>query len=339
MTLLPFPLTTPNGIAIFASAVFALTSLVAMVILYGRRLYAEHRQANSLDEDRQLARELLKAISTGAVPEDAPIMRIRDRERFVRVFSHVMQLVRGAERERLLAIADQIELLKKARRQLRSPSWTRRINAIWTLEQFPTPTSVEAIRYRMLVDTQCKVRTQAAAVLSRMNRPPAPQTLIDVLELRTAPITALHAAILRTAAPQFTPQMSDLSQDPAMEAIRPILVDALGWSRRASVIPLLEQHARDPNPEVRAAALRAVRNLGGSIAAERWIVAMLNDPVDFVQTQAARTCAKLQYESALPLLEEMLHHPSWWVRKRVRDALHALGTEQHDLRMSPGLAV
>ena len=333
-----FPITTPNGIAIVASALFALTSLLATIILYVRRVYAERGQANSLDADRQLARDLLKAISTGALPEDAPIMRIRDRDRFVRVFSHVMQLVRGAERERLLAIADEIELLKKARRQLRSPSWTRRINAIWTLEQFPTPTSVEAIRYRMLVDTQRKVRTQAAAVLARMNRPPAPQTLIDVLELRSAPVTALHAAILRTAAPQFTPQMSELSTDPAMVAIRPMLVDALGWSRRVSVIPLLEQHARDPNPEVRAATLRAVRNLGGSLAAEAWIVPMLHDPVDFVQTQAVRTCAKLQYESALPILKELMQHPSWWVRKRVRDALYALGTEQHELRMAPGLA-
>ena len=83
---------------------------------------------------------------------------------------------------------------------------------------------------------------------------------------------------------------------------------------------------RDPDDEVRAAALRAVGRLGFLPEASQGIViASLTDDVDFVRIHAAAAARFLPRPQALSFLSDRLGDRSWWVRRAAADALVALG--------------
>lgn len=88
------------------------------------------------------------------------------------------------------------------------------------------------------------------------------------------------------------------------------------------VVPYL-LHA---DPEVRAAALRAVSGLGFLPEASRGIVVTaLSDEVDFIRIHAVAAARLLPRPHALSVLNDALGDPSWWVRRAAADALVALG--------------
>jgi HEAT repeat protein len=106
------------------------------------------------------------------------------------------------------------------------------------------------------------------------------------------------------------------------------VLDAAG---RLKALDLAEQVAPfcgHPNPEVRAAALRALSLIGilppGS---EQAAAVALIDPVEYVRIQATRTASLLPRVSAERALWDLLGDDSWWVRRAAAHALLTLGTD------------
>jgi HEAT repeat protein len=88
------------------------------------------------------------------------------------------------------------------------------------------------------------------------------------------------------------------------------------------VIPWIDH----PEPEVRAAALRALGKLGRvprRVVPE--FVAAFGDDTEFVRVQAARAASGLSQRLAVPILYEGLADPSWWVRRASAESLLQLG--------------
>jgi HEAT repeat protein len=76
------------------------------------------------------------------------------------------------------------------------------------------------------------------------------------------------------------------------------------------------------DPEVRAAAIRALGRLGYLPApAESGLVAALRDDVEFVRVQAAHAAVLLAPETAATALWELLGDRSWWVRRAAGESL------------------
>jgi len=76
------------------------------------------------------------------------------------------------------------------------------------------------------------------------------------------------------------------------------------------------------DPEVRAAAIRALGRLGYLPApAEPGLVAALEDPVEFVRVQAAHAAVLLAPETAATALWELLGDRSWWARRAAGESL------------------
>lgn len=312
---------TLAGGAILLSFLLAIASGWAMATLYARRLRDERRAPIDEARDRALSRQLMSLVAQPPGPDvQLPEVGI-DQAR--RVFSHLLQLVRGEDHLALLDLADRMRVPDSAIAHLGDHTAARRVDAMRVLEQFPVPRAVDALLACMGSDPDPEVRLEAAAALARVDQLPPPAAVITMLDLRTRPANRLHEAIFRVCAVRHVDKLKALSRDPSLKVVRPLLVEALGWSGNFSVLSTLAVHGADHNPEVRSAALRAVHKLEHPVA-ETWVLPLMFDPVDYVRSNAARTSGKLGLRDAIPGLAVLAANPSWWVRKRAVEALALL---------------
>ncbi|MGH2642262.1 MAG: HEAT repeat domain-containing protein [Actinomycetota bacterium] len=103
-------------------------------------------------------------------------------------------------------------------------------------------------------------------------------------------------------------------------------IDGIGRLQLLVFAEEVMRFLRDPDDEVRAAALRAVGRLGFLPAdSQSAVITALTDDVDFIRIHAAAAARFLPRPQALSLLSERLGDRSWWVRRAAADALVALG--------------
>lgn len=318
---------TPAGIAVIASAGFALSALSAAALLFWRRHRDEQALELGRESDRRLSQAVLAALGAADDADVASPLAGADAGSIERVVSRFLQLMRGTDRDRLLDIADAAGIADQAIAQLSHRHEARRVDAMRVLERFPVPSAIAALRAAMEGDEDYAVRTEAAATLARVDRLPEAQVVIDALGLKTRQPNLLHAAIFRVAAEHDAREIAALAEYRSLGALRPVLAEALGWSQDYSMLPSLAKFAADPNPEMRTAALKAARRLGHP-GVKDWVLALLVDGVDVVRVQAARTCGKLGFREAIPVLVKLTENPSWWVRVRAGEALLALAPDQ-----------
>lgn len=327
---------TPARAAIVVSILFTSVSGAMMAWLYFRRHGDERRAAREHDSDLLLSRQLLAVIEQPDLLAASRTLTFTNTEQLHRVFSHLLQLLRGEDGDRLLMLADTLGLPDAAIARLNDARSARRVDAMRVLEQFPVPRAVAALIDRMGHDSDEVVQLEAAAALARTGHLPRPLLVIDMLDLRHRSLNRLHEAIFRASAATYSDDLCELSQDASLDHVRPLLVEALGWSDNFAVLPILALHAANPDPEVRSAALKAARKLGHPGAAA-WVLPLLVDPIDQVRVQAARTCGKLGLREAIPILSTLVENPSWWVRTRAAEALSYLRPAQPASLIATGL--
>lgn len=306
------------------SLAFALVMVIALGVLIARRWVAEREASARATRALAVSRDLLGAISGGGETNLPAFNAARPGERLL-ALSHLVQLLRGGDRDRLLALAEQRGLFGPALVQLRRGAAARRIDAMRVLEQFGSQACIAGLQAALERDQNDEVRLEAAATLARLGQLPAIAETIRLLNLDRAPRTRIHTALFRSLAQRDMTALAQLAGDPPYAGLRAELVDALGWSGDFAILPVLAGHAEDPNAEVRAAALRAARRLGHPDAG-RWAARLLDDFSEHVRIQAARTCGTLGAREAGPRLRKLADDPSWWVRTRAADALNLLAS-------------
>ena len=296
------------------------------MLLYLRRREAEHETVQDKKADRSLSQELMVRLEPGhnrqAINSDE-----LDPQQLERVFSHLLQLMRGPERDLLLVIADAMGVPDHAMAQLRHRSAARRVDALRMLEQFPVPRVIQLLTECMGTDRNMMVRTEAAATLTRVGAVPSPSAIIVALNLRTTSPSLLHAAMFRAGSAQHSSEMAALAQELPTGALRSMVAEALGWSEDFNMLSNLADFAQSDDPELRIAGLKAARQLGHP-GARTWVLPMLLDPIDAVRVQAARTCGQLGLVDAIPVLSRLVENSSWWVRTRAAEALADLRAGQ-----------
>ncbi len=318
-------LAVPAHAAIVASLLFASFSLAAILLLYIRRRRAESDTEQDRKADRELSRKLIARIETGHGQNIDPAGL--DPQQLERVFSNLLQLVRGPDREGLLIVADNMGVPERAMDQLLNRRAARRVDALRILEQFPVPRVIRLLGECMATDPSMMVRTEAAATLTRVGAVPSPAAIIEAMHLRTTSPSLLHAAMFRMGSVQHSSEMAVLASELPTGALRSMIVEALGWSEDFKMLPILADFAQSEDSELRIAGLKAARQLGHP-GVRTWVLPMLLDPVDEVRVQAARTCGQLGLIEAIPLLSRLVENSSWWVRTRAAEALALLRAGQ-----------
>ncbi len=317
----------PMHFAIVTSMLFAMLSLAAILSLFLRRRRDERREVAEANADRDLSRQLLAI----RAPIDRHAVRVMavtaGQARLERLFSQLLQLVRGEDRILLLAIAEAMGVPDAALMQLKHRRAAKRIDAMRVLERFGSEKVIGAIRGSMVEDPDLAVRTEAAATLVRLERTPHPASVVEALDLLRRPPTPVHAAIFRAAAPASGADIAAMALEMNPGPLRSRLIESLGWSDDFTVLPVLAHFALNEDAEARIAALKAARQLGHP-AVRVWVVPLLLDKVDTVRAQAARTCGQLGLTDAIPILSNLVKNASWWVRTRAAEALAQLRPHQ-----------
>ncbi len=306
-------------IAIFVSVYGALAMAALLLFLVMRRDRKERASVAAAELIRSLTREIM---GEGVAPGPA-FLQARQAERLAAI-AHLIQLVRGEERERLVALAEEQGLLRHALRRARRSSPRQQIEALRLLGGIGGRHAIDTLYAVLREDRSLTTRLEAASLLARLDALPEPEELIIHLSLRSARITPLHRTLFRLLAVSHPAELFTLARSSELPpAVRALVIDALGWTEDYSALPLLAAASEDPHPPVRLAALDSAAKLGHPGSAG-WILPLLDDPEPPVRARAIRTCQTMQLRNGLPAIHALRGDPSPWVRLRAQQAEQVL---------------
>ncbi len=305
---------------IWGSALFAAIMTAAFFLLVARRWLSERRIKREGSVLIGATKDFLRRIEN--LQPLVPPGNYRKPARMQAVLN-LSRLLRGSERAKLMALADDDGIFDSALRELTHKKMRHRTHAIELLDQFESHKCVMALRTVMANDPVYELRLAAAFTLARFGRLPSPRDTISQMSLLTNENSRIHLALFRALAPLHTDQLRKLVDDPAYQAIRASLIDSLGWSDDPSCLAEIEKASLDPSPDIRCAALRAAGQLGHP-QASKWIIPMLGDNDENVRIQAIRCASRLSLSQAVPQIEILANDASTWIRWRADEALSAL---------------
>lgn len=304
-------------LVIFISFYGALAMAALLLFLVMRRDRQERASLASAEMIRSLTRELMSGGEGGGA---GPVFRqARPAERLAAI-SHLVQLLRGEDRDRLVLLAQDEGLLDDALRRARRSNPRQQIDALRLLGSIGGPHAVEMLGLVLREDPSLDTRLEAAALLARLDALPDPEDLIEYLCLWDARITPLHRTLFRLLATSHPIELFALAQSADLPpAVRALVIDALGWTEDFSALPLLADAATDMHAPVRLAALDSAIRLGHPGSAG-WILPLLDDPEPPVRARAIRACQMMQLRQGLPVIHALRGDPSPWVRLRAQQA-------------------
>lgn len=308
------------------SLALSAAALVALALILLARLVAERRDTHRADERRRITPMLLGPKLVGPQPPRSRLAR----EAAARVALELAEMVRGPDREALLANADALRIPHALWQSSVSRTPQERLLAAEALAMF------EAGRRRvrqMLKDRNPDVRLGAALALAQHNAAPPVAELVSILGLGTRERSLLIASLMRDLV-DFDPQgVEALIGDAALpDLVRLAAVDALAASGRAEHAPLVVRMAQSGIED--ADLLPRVHHALGRIghpAGHAAIRAGLGHSDWPVRAAAAQAAGNSAFAGAADALGALLGDEIWWVRFRAGEALWRLGPAGHSV--------
>lgn len=248
----------------------------------------------------------------------------RNRRLSADLFSEISELIRGENRDRVLALCREAAIHPWLLGQLRSWNSERRRLAADTLKLFPGEKTVSAL-VGALDDRAEEVRLTAASSLSALSAMPPLRMLMEKLVEPTRSQSLLLQRLIDSAAVTSPAEVMELARSsPERDFLRPLALSALGKAGHLSLSSEIASFIADDDPEVRAAALASVAALG-DFSARDLIKRALSDRVQFVRVRAIAAARALELRDLAPELTLLLDDANWWVRFRASEALAAMG--------------
>jgi HEAT repeat protein len=339
----------------------SITALVLMVIgahVLGYRAISSHRRRGSQHRLEAWTERWVAVLFEGQGPPPRPLPR-----EAVEALLDLRDALVGTEGERVEWLVRRYDLgedlLRRARAvdragaprrasSLRRRRLASRLEALEALAKARIPPAVDPL-IGLLADREPAVRVMAlravARTLARLpegaDRAGAAGRFVAAIGTADVPPGAIEESLLllEGAGPPVLHRLLAAAQPEGPDPEEPEetrldevrlarVIDAVG---RLKVVTLADQVApfgSHPNPEVRAAALRALGSVGVLPPAARQAAAQaLTDPVEYVRVQAARTASLLSREEARRALWELLGDGSWWVRRSAARGVLELGRD------------
>lgn len=245
-----------------------------------------------------------------------------------------LALVRGADRETVLAACRTLGVDAAFRRRLTRGSLAGRLACIEALAAFPGAETEQAL---VRAAAGPKVRLAALKALKEAGGPLAIDAVVADLQAGRLKLSGLAAEFVRAlAALDVRATLAALQERSLTPAIRALLLDGLGGAADYGALPELIAHTKSPAPAVRAAAVRALGRLMHP-AAEPCLAQALEDGAWEVRSMAAMAIGGARFSSLAPQLAGHLADPVWHVRCQAAVALAQLGDPGRD-QLRLGLA-
>jgi HEAT repeat protein len=205
-----------------------------------------------------------------------------------------------------------------------SRRWWRRLDAARALGLVGTPRDAEALR-PLLDDDHPAVRLAATQALAAVKDPELVRLAIVHYPAQPLAVRLFTTSTLRhiweIAEPPLRVALSTHGAPPGDLVAWLTLAESLSLPALRPAITALAAH---DDPDVRAGAARALRRFPHRESVEA-VMALLDDPQDFVRAASAQALGALRAVEAEPRLERGLADSAWWVRFRSALALALLG--------------
>ena len=281
---------------------------------------------------RSIEPALERYLLTGKPQRGLERLRPWQRDRFLStLIVERMALLRGAGREFLMQLADDLGLVSLYLGSLRSSRRWKRARAAENLGYFGGPRVAGPVA-ALLVDDDETVRAVAARALARIGTEEAVRSLARTLDAPSE-ITRLRVAenLERVGHPAVGPlkdSLADIATMGTRELNGPVMAaQVLGNLRAAEARGVLKQAARQGSEtDVRAQATLALGKIGDPDDVPT-LLACSRDAAWPVRAQAANALGMIGEVSAVGRLKEMGSDDAWWVRRNACFALANMGPD------------
>jgi HEAT repeat protein len=323
--------------AVLLATVASAASALAMVGLYLLTYQfvssmRDRRHAQQLDTWTERWIGLALADDSAESIAETPSARRLPRASVHAVLS-LLEAVKGEEGDRLKAVLARHGVDRWLLRHVRSGHLTARLDAIESLGKARLPQSLDPLLV-LLDHPKPVVRRMAvraaAGTVAIMPQEPGPDgpggRFIQALKTTDLKAGVIQESLLLLEA-KAGAVLRDLLADPDLtDSLLWVVLETIGRLGLADMADEISRYTKHEDPELRAAAFRALHRLATvPDHVQRPLLAALDDEVDFVRIQAAHAAAFLPAELALPALEPRLADDSWWARRAAATSLARLG--------------
>ena len=237
----------------------------------------------------------------------------------IRLFAELAAGLSGERRQRLAAIAVELDLSAPAEARCRSRRWWKRLHGARLVTLVGNG---EGVIPAMFGDGHPLVRAQAAEWAADH---PSPAVAAELIALLTD-----SSGLCRFTAQDSLLRIGEVAIDPLVERL-----SSLTGRHVATALPVAAALAdprflgpalslcRDRSPQVRSLAATVVASVGGGRAVIV-LTELLSDSAPEVRAAAARSLGRLVHWPATFSLAPLLHDTNWTVRRDAALALRAL---------------
>jgi len=310
-----------QGLGFIDTAVFVVLALNVLVVI----LTLGVKVARSVAKRRMEARteRLESALASGEIHRDLRRLGNRDVDLLAGLMVEYLSLLRGAERDRLVRLAEETGLVGRCFDRLGSRDRWRRARAALNLGYFGGPEAVTPLT-ELLAHRDETLRAVAARALARIGTPEAAVALAETLN-DPSELTRLRMA-------ENLERIGLLAVGPLVEALengdppaRVLAARVLGNLRAFETRPFLCEAMRDDSlDDLRAQAALAL----GRIGDPNDVPALLEAAADrswSVRAQVANALGTIGKTSTIPTLQKLTLDQEWWVRLNASRALANMG--------------
>lgn len=270
---------------------------------------------------------LLQDLADGRIaPDTESAVRSLSFNLQMRLFTRGGRQISGRQRSLLAELARTTGLYQRAAADCRSIRWSRRLRGAQVLTLLG---GGEGAGTPLLRDPHRYVRAQAAEWAVEHPSPTVLKYLLDLLDDPDPGARFAAAdAVPRVGPPVVESLAERLARTPSSGSARPgtirLLEAAAGVRNTGFIAPALRLSRAD-DPGVRARAVALLGLVGGEDAVAR-ALEMLDDPMAAVRAAAMRALGNLGYWPAALAVGARLADLSWDVRREAGLALRAMGS-------------
>jgi HEAT repeat protein len=236
------------------------------------------------------------------------------------------ELVRGSDREALVAAAISAGADQVLARRLRSHSAQERLVAAEALAMFPSHT--DALAKVALNDRSPDVRLGAALALAQEGRGPPVGELVRALGIGITQHSLLAVSLMRDLVKIDPHAVEALLYDLTLsDEVKLAATDALAESGAVDHAPLVAwmAEAAGEDSDLQPRIFRALGRIGHPVGHDA-ILGGLDSPAWQVRASASEAAGRSALRTAVPRLAQLLDDDEWWVRMRAGEALARLGS-------------
>lgn len=299
-----------------AFALLIITGLIVVRVISAQRTRAIEAQRG----------KLLPMLLGNASDEELAKLRTSGPDILGALVTELIELVRGDEREQLVATATRAGVTDTLRKRLTSGPVRSRVVAAELLGNFLDEDSTAALE-TALDDRDDGVRLAAALALASSGRAPPADLLVQRLRLGTEEHSMLIVTLLMEIARERPGEVRVLIESKDVPSpVKAAAIEALANSGDYSLVEVIGRLARaadDHAPEL-PRYLRGLASFQHPAGAEA-VLSRLESSNWWVRAASAEAAGRIGLTEATPQLIGLLDDQDWWVRFRAGEALVRLG--------------